>query len=72
MEKNMINTPEGMEILDTSVPGIEKVLTEECLEFIYDLEKNFGHKRKELLKICLLYTSPSPRDISGSRMPSSA
>ena len=32
--------------------------------------------RKELnLKdpyICLLYTSPSPRDISGSRMPSSA
>ena len=27
----MINTPEGMEILDTSVPGIEKVLTEECM-----------------------------------------
>ena len=28
----------------------------------------------DLLKdsICLLYTSPSPRDISGSRMPSSA
>ena len=25
-----------------------------------------------LLKGCLLYTSPSPRDISGSRMPSSA
>ena len=24
------------------------------------------------LKTCLLYTSPSPRDISGSRMPSSA
>ena len=24
------------------------------------------------LEICLLYTSPSPRDISGSRMPSSA
>ena len=24
------------------------------------------------VKICLLYTSPSPRDISGSRMPSSA
>ena len=22
--------------------------------------------------VCLLYTSPSPRDISGSRMPSSA
>ena len=24
------------------------------------------------LDLCLLYTSPSPRDISGSRMPSSA
>ena len=27
---------------------------------------------KEWIKACLLYTSPSPRDISGSRMPSSA
>ena len=27
---------------------------------------------KEKLDGCLLYTSPSPRDISGSRMPSSA
>ena len=25
-----------------------------------------------LMSTCLLYTSPSPRDISGSRMPSSA
>ena len=25
-----------------------------------------------VIYICLLYTSPSPRDISGSRMPSSA
>ena len=25
-----------------------------------------------LAQVCLLYTSPSPRDISGSRMPSSA
>ena len=26
----------------------------------------------EIRAVCLLYTSPSPRDISGSRMPSSA
>ena len=26
----------------------------------------------EVLKTCLLYTSPSPRDLSTSRMPSSA
>ena len=29
-----------------------------------------GHKRK--YRICLLYTSPSPRDVEESRMPSSA
>ena len=29
-------------------------------------------KDADLLLSCLLYTSPSPRDISGSRMPSSA
>ena len=28
--------------------------------------------RKRQVAACLLYTSPSPRDISGSRMPSSA
>ena len=27
---------------------------------------------QEYISSCLLYTSPSPRDISGSRMPSSA
>ena len=27
---------------------------------------------QELLEVCLLYTSPSPRDLSTSRMPSSA
>ena len=29
-------------------------------------------KLNSLLTICLLYTSPSPRDLSTSRMPSSA
>ena len=29
-------------------------------------------RKRRLEKDCLLYTSPSPRDISGSRMPSSA
>ena len=32
----------------------------------------FAKKYKSGIKACLLYTSPSPRDISGSRMPSSA
>ena len=29
-------------------------------------------KKLEQMRICLLYTSPSPRDLSTSRMPSSA
>ena len=33
-------------------------------DFVADLERQFG--------FCLLYTSPSPRDVEESRMPSSA
>ena len=32
----------------------------------------FGFKRRGDINTCLLYTSPSPRDLSTSRMPSSA
>ena len=35
----------------------------------YDI---LGHGKTPLNKHCLLYTSPSPRDQRGSRMPSSA
>ena len=31
-----------------------------------------GGKHNDLENVCLLYTSPSPRDLSTSRMPSSA
>ena len=33
---------------------------------------NVGDKKIYAIKPCLLYTSPSPRDQRGSRMPSSA
>ena len=36
----------------------------------YDVERKFRETR--LYQVCLLYTSPSPRDLSTSRMPSSA
>jgi len=36
------------------------------------LEKETGEKKVEDSKPCLLYTSPSPRDATLSRMPSSA
>ena len=32
----------------------------------------FGESAPPLYKVCLLYTSPSPRDVEESRMPSSA
>ena len=62
------------------LPGIEKRMTEIIAakasitrkmlprDEVLELFKS----RDEPYKICLLYTSPSPRDISGSRMPSSA
>ena len=34
--------------------------------------EEFGRLRAQLAEACLLYTSPSPRDQRGSRMPSSA
>ena len=50
----------------------EKVNTRNALRFI----RNIMRKRYVLVeymnKVCLLYTSPSPRDLSTSRMPSSA
>ena len=33
---------------------------------------SLSHEASPLIKLCLLYTSPSPRDQRGSRMPSSA
>ena len=51
------------------------VNTTEDFEPLYIVPKDKKKDVKELkdaLKGCLLYTSPSPRDISGSRMPSSA
>ena len=39
---------------------------------IYNTMKDVDRQTDELLHSCLLYTSPSPRDSSPSRMPSSA
>ena len=41
--------------------GLESLEPHEALEYVLYITNT-----------CLLYTSPSPRDISGSRMPSSA
>ena len=41
-------------------------------EFLKGQLEDIRSTRRELNKVCLLYTSPSPRDQRGSRMPSSA
>ena len=41
-------------------------------EWEIELEKLTSKFERELGKRCLLYTSPSPRDVEESRMPSSA
>ena len=41
-------------------------------DFQERLIQNFHDNRFNICKICLLYTSPSPRDKRQSRMPSSA
>ena len=49
-----------------------KSLKDMGFEKVSHIEGGFGAIKQSNFKICLLYTSPSPRDLSTSRMPSSA
>ena len=44
---------------------------EEC-DYCWNVEDNSEEFSDRIYKSCLLYTSPSPRDVEESRMPSSA
>ena len=56
--------------LDIALNALEKLeIINKNADNEYSCSKDSDHI---VAKICLLYTSPSPRDISGSRMPSSA
>ena len=60
------NCPKGFHIFDTETRELERIVNPYSIyEKIYydDTKENY---------LCLLYTSPSPRDLSTSRMPSSA
>ena len=46
--------------------------TTQHLTILHGPPRNLSHQRIELTYLCLLYTSPSPRDKRQSRMPSSA
>ena len=56
--------------------NLKDIPAKDLRKIIIDAKKRKSLRKKlstlEVDKGCLLYTSPSPRDISGSRMPSSA
>ena len=53
---------------------LKKAFRREARKWHPDLNKNDlnAEERFKLINDCLLYTSPSPRDLTASRMPSSA
>ena len=54
-----------------TIEEIQDIELEQLENVKRELEQ-MGDRKRELAPICLLYTSPSPRDLSTSRMPSSA
>ena len=56
----------------TSGSIITKALIREGAKCTIRTSKEFSKNVVQSFKTCLLYTSPSPRDQRGSRMPSSA
>ena len=71
-------TPHLGNLLGAIIPAIEMSnrSTDDSFLFIADLHALTQIKDADQIKAntyaCLLYTSPSPRDLSTSRMPSSA
>ena len=62
MEKKTID-----HLLRATWQAIARMYNEEASKYNSTMATGFA-----LLSICLLYTSPSPRDYAASRMPSSA
>ena len=76
-ELETIEKSKAQKIKDTFEP-MAKMLSsfEDAFNEVVKLsEKGIDHdviSKAKRLRLCLLYTSPSPRDLSTSRMPSSA
>ena len=63
MAKNLLKSDFKLKVFNRSINKAEPLK-----EFGAEISKTLG----EVVKDCLLYTSPSPRDKRQSRMPSSA
>ena len=79
LNKNLAQMLKGGVIMDVTTPEQAKIAEDAgacavmALERIpADIRAAGGVSRMSDPKICLLYTSPSPRDRQKSRMPSSA
>ena len=77
--KNGVRIEEGVKVLDMIVKDqrVEELVTDQGRVKCNVVVNAAGFWSRELalkagVKTCLLYTSPSPRDQRGSRMPSSA
>ena len=77
-KKNIFPTPViGGIGLVSKLKNVKNHLLKKEGNRLFVIGKTFGHLHqsvfyKEIYSICLLYTSPSPRDATLSRMPSSA
>ena len=70
-----VSLPRIATVLEKRQNKIDENLSaaKELQEQAMEIEKKINDQiNKAKLETCLLYTSPSPRDNSGSRMPSSA
>ena len=68
----IINQTDRLTSLVDNMLGPNKKPSFKLLNIHLPIENVFTLMKRELLKDCLLYTSPSPRDKRQSRMPSSA
>ena len=70
---NILQSKIAKQLLEKKVNNIESLNPDFISTGNIGCITQISHGTKvPILHTCLLYTSPSPRDISGSRMPSSA
>ena len=74
-EKSFLNKEDVLEVVVPAFEG-EMGILKDHISIISFLKpgilKVFSKSGEDKYYVCLLYTSPSPRDLSTSRMPSSA
>ena len=69
----MLTPGDSLSVIDTAFEGITiSAIGKNYIELTNGQTKFQGEEFNTDIYSCLLYTSPSPRDLSTSRMPSSA